>query len=429
MGTKLFSFFALICPFALVRGADNLTPNDVVLPSENATQETLNQTANSASLRVAGLDLYPRAYATAMYDDNILIRHENALSDLEWTLSPGMTIVAGDVSTYLPGPVTLDNIRGLLNYSLVEDSSKPTRFLGVDYAPAVNLFTDHSQYNNFDQTAGLSAGYTFSKFSLGLDQDFSRLDVKDNGIGSRITRDIYNTQLRGRYDVNDRSSFQVNGQYYRLDYRDVRFQGYQEFRNEDWYDRQVGARLNASVGAAFGLVYPLVSADQTYQQALLRGIYRISGKLNIAAHGGVEYREYDTDKNNSLNPVFSLMAIYSPLVTTTITLEGHRRDQPSYDGNYNYQTLGFSAGVRQQILGRIYAGLSAGYDNIDYTESKVALSSNRADNYFSLRTSLDYEFNRHLMASLFYVRQQDDSSIHNYTFDDNMVGARVTWRY
>jgi hypothetical protein len=419
---------ALAGSLTLANAQEYLTPGDVVLPPETASQEALNQSAGKASIRFGGLDLFPHASATAMYDDNLLISHTHALKDVEWTFSPGLTIVAGDVSSYFPGTVTLGQIRGLLNYSPVEDSSKPQRFLAVDYTPAANFFTDYSRYNNVDQTAGLSAGYVFSRLVLGLDQDFSRLAEKDNDVGRRLTVATYNTKLRSRYDLTDRSSLEINGQYYRLEYADSSYEGYQEFRNEDWFNRQVGARLSVGLGAAFGLVYPDVSASQTYQQALVRGIYQLTGKLDLRTSIGIEWREYGGRHPGTLDPVFSLAAAYHPRDTTTLTLEGHRREQPDFTGDYNYQTLGFSAGVRQQVLGRFYAGLLAGYDHYGYTPLQGGASNNRSDSYFSMRASLDYELNPHWTASLFYVRRQDDSSIQAYAYANNMAGLQVSWR-
>jgi len=420
---------AALCSLAMAHGAEYLTPSDVVLPPENASQETLNQAAGKATLRFAGLDFFPHAAVTAMYDDNLLISSSNALSDVEWTLSPGLTVVAGDVTACLPGPVTLGQIRGLLNYSLVEDSSKPQRFLGVDYTPGVNCFTDHSQYNNVDHIAGLSAGYAFSRLALGLDQDFSRVDVKDNEVGNRVTESIYDTRLRSRYELTDRSSMEINGRYYRLDYEDAAYQGYQEVRNEDWFNREVGAKLELGLGLALGFVYPEGAATQTYQQLLARGIYRLTGKINVTSSLGVEYREYNAAVANTADPVFSVSVIYQPRSTTTVTLEAHRRDQPSPTGYYNYQTLGLSAGVRQVVLGRWYAGLTGGYDNVGYNLLQAGTSNNRADNDFFVEASLDYELNARWMGSLFYIHREDNSNISNYTYSDNMVGARASWRF
>jgi hypothetical protein len=364
-----------------------------------------------------------------MYDDNVLITENNPISDVEWTLSPGMTVVAGDVSSYLPGPVTLNQLRGLRDNSGIEDTSKPQRYLGVDGTLGANFFTDHDDLNNVDSWAGLSAGYAFSHLSLGLDQDFSWTKVKDNDIGARVSEEVFDTKLRSRYEVNDRSSFEVNGQYYRLEYPGTSYEGYQEFRNEDWFNREVGARLSAGVGAAFGWVFPDVASRQTYQQGLLRAVYLLTGKLYLDASAGVELREYQSGANDTVDPLVSITAIYRPRELTTVTLEAHRRDRPSFDGSYNYQDYGFSAGVRQGVLGRIYVGLTAGYDNYDYTQVQSGPSNNRSDNYYFVQIKMDYEFNPRWMASLFYTHLQNESNLPDRSYADNMVGLQGTWRF
>jgi hypothetical protein len=411
------------------RGQDYLTPGDVKLSTEAASQEALDESAAKASLRFLGLDLFPRGAVNVMYDDNILISGQNPLSDVEWTILPGLTATAGDLSLYLPGPVTLSEIRGLLTYSLLDDSSRPQRFLGVDYSPAVNFFTENSEYNGVDQIAGLSAGYTFSRLAIGLDQDYFSGNVKNNGVGDLIAESVFNTRLRLRYGLTDRSDVEVNGQYHSLSYEDTRYEGYQEFRNEDWYNRTLGARLQVGLGAAFGFVNPEGSPNQTYEQALVQALYVVGGKLDLRGTVGLEFRQYDSGQDGTLNPVFSLSATYQPRVSTTFTVEAHRQEEPSFAGDYNYITLGFSVGARQLVLGRLTAALAAGYDNTDYVQLNSTISNNRADNYYLVRASLQYDLNRHVGTTLFWIYRQDASNVDRYSYTDNMVGVRVNWYY
>ncbi len=424
---SLAALFGWLFCHALASAQVYLTPGDVVVP-ESASQAALDQSAGQATLRVAGLDVFPHADVTVLYDDNLLISHTNQLSDVEWTLSPGFTVVAGDVSTYLPGSITLAQLRGLLDYSLVEDSAKPQRFVGVDYTPSVNIFTDHSTYTDADHRAGMSAGYTLSKLALGLDQNYSRVAEKDNEIGSRVFQDLYETKLKSRYDLTDRSSFEVNATYTQLDYETSIYQGFQEFRNDDWYNRQVGAKATAGLGVVFGFVFPDVNANQTYQQLLLRGVYRLTDKTAIRLSAGGEYREYD-GRSDTLDPVISATGIYTPTENTTFTLDAHRFDSPSPYGDFNYVTLGVYAGVQQRLFGKWWVELTGGYDSIDYVSLQSGPSTERNDGYYSLRVSVNYQFSRHLNAMVFYTRREDDSSIDTFTYDNNMVGLQVGWRF
>lgn len=431
MKTELISFTVCLGATAsLAQGTGYVTPEDIVLPPASASEAALKQSTANTGLRFAGMDLFPHVGATVMYDDNVLISENNRISDVEWTFSPGMTVVAGDVSTYLPGSVTLSQLRGLRDYSLVEDTSRPERYLGLDGTLGANFFTDHSDFNNVDSWAGLSAGYALSRLSLGLDYDFSWTQVKDNDVGTRVPEMLNDTHLRSRYEVNDRTSFEINGQYYRQDYPGTGFEGgYQEFRNEDWFNRALGARLSAGLGAAFGWVFPDVGPRQAYQQGLVRAVYLLTEKLYFYASAGVEVREYDTDVSNTVDPVVSVTAIYRPRELTTLTLEAHRREQPSYSSTYNYQDYGFSAGIRQGVLSRVFVGLNAGYDNYNYRQIQVGPSINRVDNYYFVQVRLDYEFNPRWTAGVFYTRLQDDSNEPDRSYGDNMVGLRGTWRF
>jgi hypothetical protein len=406
-----------------------VTPQDVVVPSETAAAETLKQSTANAGLRFAGLDLYPRVAATTMYDDNVLISETNPISDVEWTVSPGITAVAGDVSTYLPGSVTLSQLRGLRDHSPVDDTSKPSHFLALDGTLGANFFTEHPDQNNVDSWAGLSAGYAFTRLSLGLDYDFSWTKVKSAEIGTRVSEQVNSVPVHSRYELTDRSSLEVNGQYYQLSYPGTSYQGYQEFRNEDWFNRQLGARVNAGVGAAFGWVWPEGGVNQTYEQALLRGVYLLTEKLYFYASAGVEFRQYDSDINNTVKPLVSITAVYRPRELTTLTLEAHRRDQPGYTGTYNYQDYGFSAGVRQGILSRFYVSLTGGYDNYKYSELQPGLNINRVDNNFYVQFKIDYDFNPHWTASLFYTHLQNNSNQPNLSYSDNMVGLQGMWKF
>jgi len=413
----------------LTFGQDYLTPNDIMLPPEAASQKALDESATQANLRLFGLDFFPRAALSVMYDDNLLISPNNPLSDVQWTIIPGVTATAGDLSLYLPGPVTLVQVRDLLSYSLLDDSSRPQRYVGVEYAPAVNFFTEHNEYNNVDQFAGFSAGYAFSRLAIGLDQDFAHVTLKDNGVGDRVTQTIFDTRLQLRYGLTDRSYAEVNGRYYSLAYAEDRYDGYQEFRNEDWYNRLLGARMEVGLGAAFGVVFPENNSSQTYEQLLMRATYMVSGKLDLRGSGGIQFRQFDSGQAGTVAPVFNLAATYQPRVSTAFTLEGYRREEPSFDGDFNYVTLGFTLGVRQQLLSWINVLLAAGYENIDYVWLNSGLNNDRADNYYLVRASLQYDFNRHLSSALFWIYRQDASNLERYSYVNNMVGVRVNYYY
>src|ERR1039458_8706092 len=184
---------------------------EIIVPSETASRETLRLSAEQSTLRLGGLDLFPHAAGMVSYDDNILISHTNPMDDFVWTLSPGLTLAAGNVGAYLPGSVTLEQLRNLLYYSTVDDVHKPSRFFALDYTPSFNFYTHHSQYDNTGQSAKFSGAYSFPRLALGLDADFTRQYAKDPSVGDLVEVDSYYAYLRSRYDLTDRTSLEING--------------------------------------------------------------------------------------------------------------------------------------------------------------------------------------------------------------------------
>jgi hypothetical protein len=345
------------------------------------------------------------------------------------TLSPGLTIAAGDISTAFPGSITLAQIRDLLNFSLVEDTAKPQRFLGIDYTPDLNLYVDDEQYNNADHIAGMTAGYAFSKLVLGLDQDFRREAVKSSIVGSLVTIRDYQTHLRTRYEFNETTSVEVNGTYQNFSYEDSGLQGYQEFRNDDWLNRRMGDKLTLGVGAAFGFLFPSESDDQTYQQLLGRAVYRLSGKISLSAAVGAELREYEADHDDTVHPTFDVRGIYQPWASTTFTIEGLRREQPSPFGEANYTTYGVYLGARQLLFNRLYAGLNVGYNNVEYTTLAPGAGSEHTDNFYFARLRFDYALNPHWMASVFYTFTENRANPSAFSYDNNIVGGHLAWQF
>jgi hypothetical protein len=399
------------------------------VPSPAAAEAILDQTAHETTLRLGPMDVFPHAALSVAYDDNVLIAHVNPIHDVEWSIAPGLMFALGDISSSLTSPVSIDQLRGLLYYSLADDESRPRRFLGLDYTAAVNLYTEHSVYNNVDEAVRLSGGYTFSRMTVGLDFDFGYGQVKDNGVGDLVTIANYDTRLRSRYDLSEMTSLELNAGYLRLDYIEPDFQGFQDVHGDFWLDRQFDQKLSAALGVGLGYLQPEDDPGQTYEQALIRGVYGLTGKSHFSASAGFEARQFGTSAPEALRPVFNVTGVFQPWVNTTITLEGHRREDTAPFQGENFIQLGASVNARQLLFNRFYAALGGGYDNIAYTDLENDNSQVRTDNYWFLIATLDYEFNNHLTATLFYTFRTDNSTDASVSYDNNIVGVRVGWKF
>jgi len=399
------------------------------VPSPAAAEAILDQTAHEATMRLGPFDVFPHASMSVAYDDNVIITHVNPIHDVEWSVTPGLMLALGDVSSSMTSPVSFDKLRGLLYYSFADDESRPQRFLALDYTAAANFYTENSVYNNVDSSLRLSGGYSFSRLSLATDFDFFYGQLKDNGVGDLVTVADYDARVRARYALSDITAFELNGGYLQYDYIEPEFQGYHDFHGEFWIDRHFDPKLSAAVGVGLGYLLPQYDSAQTYEQALIRGIYALTGKSYLSASAGVEDRQFGTSAPDALRPVFSLTGVFQPSVNTTITIEGHRREDTAPYQAENYIDLGASLNARQLLFNRFYGTLGGGYHNIAYTDNKTDNSQVRTDNYWYVIANLDYEFNNHFMATLFYTYRTDDSTKTSASYGNNIFGLRVTWKY
>jgi hypothetical protein len=425
----LVSVSITACVVPCSASEDAITLSTEAVPSPAAAEAILDQTAHEATMRLGPLDVFPHASMSVAYDDNVIITHVNPIHDVEWSITPGLMLALGDVSSSMTSPVSFDKLRGLLYYSLADDESRPQRFLALDYTAAANFYTDHSVYNNVDSSLRLSGGYTFSRLSVATDFDFFYGQLKDNGVGDLVTVADYDARVRTRYALSDITALELNGGYLQFNYIEPEFQGYHDFHGDFWIDRHFDPKLSAAVGVGLGYLVPEYDTAQTYEQALIRGIYALTGKSYFSASAGLEARQFGTAAPDALRPVFSLTGVFQPSVNTTITIEAHRREDTAPYQAENYIDLGASLNARQFLFNRFYGGLGGGYHNIAYTDNKTDNSQVRTDNYWYVIVNLDYEFNNHLMATLFYTYRTDDSTKTSASYGNNIVGLRVGWKY
>ena len=127
-------------------------------------------------------------------------------------------------------------------------------------------------------------------------------------------------------------------------------------------------KLSVGIGGTFG--YNWVddpSTDQTFEQVNLRLNYEVTAKLGLYASGGVEFRQFDGNRNTYDTPVFEVGVTYNPFSGTYISLAAGRRIYNSgYLANQDFATTYVAGRFQQRLFHRFYFGLGAGYENSDY---------------------------------------------------------------
>lgn len=437
----LFAGIFITCTFA-VRGQDPI-PEE---PLPSSTDDTVAQTdaapsqstaplggVDSRNLTLGGETVssseiasgQPRRFhyrfgltIRGVYADNIFLSHTNRVSDYYFAIEPMLTVGVGDIE------------------------GRSENYLRLDYMPSIILFADHSNQDAVQHLILLEGQYRFSRLTLTLSQEVDILDgtnlnstVDTTGlfanldVSGRTRLNLFVTRLRANYDLTGKLF--LTGEF------DASIYDYPDFISSQmvswglYVNYNVTGKLTLGVGGTFGLDFVEdPSVDQTFEQANFRINYQATGKLGLSASAGVEVRQFDGHRSDYVSPVFELGAIYRPFDGTTVTLTAGRRILNSgFFVNQDFGTTYVVGRVQQRLLRRVNLGLAVGYENSDYFATTSGVSAPRNDDYFFIEPSVDVLITRWLSVGAYYLHREDSSNLSFFSFYDNQVGVRATFRF
>ncbi|HEX4697417.1 MAG TPA: outer membrane beta-barrel protein [Candidatus Udaeobacter sp.] len=353
-----------------------------------------------------------------VWDDNIFISHTNKVSDYYFAIEPVITVGVGDIE------------------------GRTRSYLRLDYMPSAILFVDHSDQDAFNQLIHLEGGYNSGRLTLTLTQDIALLESANinsffdttglwaNTDASGPTRvNIFYTRLRANYALSPKISLQ--GEFDSPSY------GYPDHISD--YTISGGLyvyynwtpKLSVGIGGTFGYTWvDDPSTDQTFEQVNLRLNYEVTAKLALYASGGVEFRQFDGNRDTYDSPVFEIGVTYHPFSGTNISLSAGRRIYASgYVANQDFGTTYVAGRFQQRLFQRVYFGLGAGYEHSNYFSTDRDVSASRDSDYWFIEPSVDVLITRWLSAGVYYLHREDSSNDDFFSFEDNQVGVRATVRF
>jgi hypothetical protein len=353
-----------------------------------------------------------------VYDDNIFLSHTDRVSDYYFAIEPMLTLGVGDIE------------------------GRNENYLRLDYMPSIILYVDHSDDDAVNHLILLEGQYRFSRLTLTLAQEVAILDSANlNSVadttgllanidaGGRTRLNLFTTRLRANYDLTGKLFLSGEFDAYVYDYPD--FISSWMVSWGAYINYNVSPKLTLGVGGTFGLDFVEdPNVDQTFEQVNFRLNYQATGKLGVSASVGVEFRQFDNHRGDHVSPVFELGAIYRPFDGTTITLTGGRRILNSgFFENQDFATTYIVGRVQQRLLRRVYLGVAVGYENSDYFATTTGVDAFREDDYWFVEPSVDVLITRWLSVGAYYLHRQDCSNIDFFSFYDNQVGVRATFRF
>jgi hypothetical protein len=402
---------------------ETATPN-LVNPAEAPAYQATQAPGGSSIIELNGRPVAetPRRFhyslqlvVRGVYDDNINISQTHQASDFYTSIEPTISFGLGGTG---------------------EDQ---TNFLAFVYAPNVFLFADHSNLDAFQHLIHLAGQRQFAKLTVSLGEDIQILNstnltsLNDTtgrqaniDVGQKIRENIFDSKLGASYDLSSKTFLTANAEYRVYDYPSLISS--ETVSGSLFFNYNYGAKIVVGVGGTGGYdKAQSLTPDQYFEQGNLRMSYQVTGKVNFAATGGVEVREFSNNaRGQYISPVYTLEGGYSPFDGTNITISGSRQTRNSaVISGGDFASTQINLGLKQRLLQRFFLGLNAGYENDDYFSVISGLNVSRTDNYYYFQSSIDANVTRFWTIGAYYLHRQDNSSLGNFKFSDNQFGVRI----
>jgi hypothetical protein len=377
---------------------------DPMVPTTTRPMELLRQQAQEPGLRLGVFDVHLRLSAGVIYDDNIALSATDRQSDVISTIGAEVLAVA---DRQVDG-------EGVL--------------LSLGYRPSVNLFAEHTSNNALNHHVKLNAQWANAKLALGVSQTFEQTTAGVVEVGQRLQQRFYLTELMATYAVSEKTSLEVGP---RLTISETEgLLGNREWAVDGFLNWEATPKVEVGAGSSFGYVEIEQNPSERYERALLRAIYTPTPKLNATVTAGGEWRQYDSGQTSTFGPVFGLSGAYRPWDGTTLTLEGHRREQPSVVlSGQSFTATGFSGEIHQRVLDMYFISMAGGYEHRSYRATQPGSTGSRRDDYARLRASVGANFLHRWTVTVFYEYQRNQSDMDTHTFNNNQVGFDTTWGF
>jgi hypothetical protein len=412
-------------------GSEVVPPAETAAPTEMASRELLTQAPpKSGMMRLGGFELFPSAWSSLVYDDNITLQNgPREKSDVIWRLAPGVTVMGGNPGVEIPPGTTFAGWRSRPRQPDIAFAGQPAKMLLLNCVPTFRFYNENDQYNAIDQLAEFTGVYSFARLILALDQDYVKSQETSFDVVAFVTSQIFTTRLTSLYELNDRMSVEVNGRYRNTSYDDPRYTDSRQWENQNWLNRQLTGKINVGLGVTLGYWDVERSGSQTYEQAEVRAIYRFAEKMDLTAAVGGNWQQYSGGVPTTWYPIFRIAARYRPVEATEFQVEAHQFQQVSASAlAQNYNTIGFSGSVRRRLIDKWFATAGGGYGIADYYATLPGIPPAASSTYYSVRVGVDYEFTERWTAGAFYQFQSNASDVLN-SYTDNQVGVRGTWQF
>ncbi len=302
------------------------------------------------------------------------------------------------------------------------------RYWSLDYSPSWMNYTARAMTDTFDQSASLSGAMVFWDWNFQVSQSYSQATPTLVETGRQTKQETWATSLGASHAFNRIVQFTASAGLNER-YTDIAADT-RSWNSTAMLNLVFSSRLNLNVGPNFSYT-EIVDAPDMYSEGYnVRLNWVPTDKLTLGISTGMQYSHSTSSAGLDLaNPLLNFSASYQPFETTTISFTAARTVSPSYFKEQVTDSVRWSVGLSQRLLGRFYLSASYAPYDTDYTAADALTQAGRKDSVDTYTAALSTQLFSRLSVSASFTKTDNKSNDPGFSFSTMQYGLQLRYSY
>ncbi len=306
----------------------------------------------------------------------------------------------------------------------------------ADYTPTWTAYSHAAFRDTFDQVASVAGKIPFRDWVFALNQSYETSHAMLVETGRQTKQERVSSHAGAVRNLGRRTQLELGVS------RSVRYANavtdapewttsdWLQYAATSWLRYQFSPRLDAAVGVSLGYADVSVGDDMTFVQPQAQLTWRPTEKISLGVQAGRETRTFG-DRNDARlsSPVYSASVGYQPHPTTKLHASASRSISASYFANEITKGEGWTAGLQQRLLQRLFLDLTYGHGGTSYLVTRALGTVRRKDTYRSINVRLGTILFQRTSFSLLYQNGRNTSDETAYSFVTHQFGGELSHRF
>jgi hypothetical protein len=308
----------------------------------------------------------------------------------------------------------------------------------LDYTPTLRYYSNKAFTDGVDHSVRFSGGTQYEDWTFGVSQGYSISSAPQVETLSQTETESFTTGLNAGYAFNSKLSldlsvsqnFNSTGNAQSQVPTANLQQSSRTWSTMEYLNYQIHPKLTVGIGPGFTYSDVESGSDMTSEQIQARISYRPAQKASFNVHGGVDIRQFlSGGAEDMVSPIFGASVAYAIFEQTRLSLTVDHSVSPSLYTSQVNESTSVSAGLSQRLLKHLNLSLSGGYSKSSYVASTPGLAQTRSDDRYNFSARLGTQILKRASLGLSYTYSQTKSDVALYSYDSNMIGVDVGYRW